>query len=188
MASVGLQSVLDRLNSDHKRIEMVLRLIERELGKFDNDDQDENLSAIADALEYIEAYPDKVHHPVEERMFDLLADKAPSPVQETLAQLRGQHSEITASTSKLKQDIDNVLNDIVTPIDRIKRHLTDYVNLQRRHMTLERQTIFPFAEAALDNKDWQSLQHRLDAELDPLFDETLVAFETLYDHVVEELD
>ncbi len=179
---------MDHLNRDHERIELVLRLIERELAKFDDDDQDENLPAIAAALAYIEAYPDKVHHPVEERMFDCLDSISSIEMQRVLQTLRRQHAEITASTLKLKRDIDDVLNDIVTPIGKIKRHLADYLTLQRTHMSLERREIFPAAEANLSEADWQELHARLVAELDPLFDQRQAEYDLIYTEVVEDLE
>ena len=74
-------------------------------------------------------------------------------VSQAIDKLRVQHQEITTSTQTLKRDIDNILNDIVVPLDRVMAHLIAYLTLQREHMTLENTAIFPAAEQSLSNND-----------------------------------
>ena len=181
-------SVLDRLGQDHRNIELVMRMIEAEVEKFELDDVEVNLSAIADALTYIAAYPDAVHHPVEERLFNRLESFASTQEMENIETLRAQHKELCESTRQLQQDVDNILNDIVVPITKLQRHLKQYLNLQRQHMELENESVFKFAEDKLDATDWSHLQSELEREQDPLTDRRTGQFDRLLSSIVEELE
>ena len=170
--------VLDRLALDHQRIDAVMTLIEAEIRHYDDDATTENLDALAMALSYIESYPDRAHHPVEERLFDFL--EAAGSVD--VSTLRAQHSTITARTLQLRKDIENILNDIVTPITLLNRHLAEYVDMQRSHMREENEIAFPVAAASLSDADWLKLQEELDDLLEPsseeeTFNEVISAFE-----------
>ncbi|MFT7652830.1 MAG: hemerythrin-like domain-containing protein [Limisphaerales bacterium] len=177
--------VLDRLEQDHERISVVLDLIEAEFAKFESDDQEQNLIAIADALAYIEAYPDAVHHPVEECLFDMLAPKTSGGVSLAIDELRQQHRTIVNATRTLKTDVDNILNDIVTPINVVMKHLSEYAALQREHMAMEGKTVFPIAADTLSESEWTELRGKLDQVFDPLFVKKTKRFNYLYTAVVE---
>ena len=199
------QALLTRLGEDHKRIEKVLNLIERELNKFNNDDEEENLIAVRDALEYMQAYPDAIHHPIEERMFAVLGQLSTELIsaaeQQTIETLQAQHTEILNRTKALQQDVDNILNDVVCPIERLMLHLKAYVDLQREHMQTENSILFPLAQRCLGSKDWALLEAELNTQTDPLFDGTFdhpaadqaqlnetARFNNLYLEIVDELD
>lgn len=187
MSDHAQTSVLEHLGRDHQRIEQVLRLIESEITRFDDDDNEVDLNAVAAALAYIKEYPDTIHHPVEERMFDALANKVSADTRTALTTLRAQHADITASTLKLAQAVDRVLQDIVTPVEIIYQHLRAYVDLQREHMQLEQTAVFPVAARVLEAADWCLLEQRLANELDPMFDQRRADFNVLYNRIVDTL-
>ena len=179
---------LTRLGHDHQRIERVLTLIESELAKYEDDTQDEDLMAISDALAYLEVYPDRVHHPVEEKLFELLESRVAPVERDAIYALREQHTELASYTQALKKDIDNILNDIVVPMETVSQHLKNYVQIQRQHMVLENNIIFPAAARVMTDADWADFHERLEKDLDPLFEGTASRFNRLFAQIEEEFE
>ena len=66
-----MQEVLKQLILDHMQLERVLSCLERQINHYVNDTGEEpSLSLIQDGMEYIRAYPDTFHHPLEEVILD----------------------------------------------------------------------------------------------------------------------
>ncbi len=178
-------AVLVRLELDHHRMSWVMDALEDEIRKL-SDGGEYDLSRIEDALGYLAAYADTVHHPLEDRMFDNVLDKGLTPAERALVlgNLK-QHVDIIEATRIARRDVANVLNDIVVPLERLVADLTDYVALQRTHMRTERQQLFPLAERFLTQPEWQAIAEQFEQSPDPMFDLKTKAFERLYESIVE---
>ena len=176
--------VMARLEKDHVRIARVLENLERLLAP--GNDSDINWEIVADIISYLQEYPDTVHHPVEDQLFDRVLDKGLTPAERELVHTNlAQHAEIIGATAQLAGDIQQILNDIVVPLPQLQNHFKHYVELQRVHMRNEVQHLFPLAERQLGADDWHDIAQQMTAQADPLFEQNLDKFAALYRFITQ---
>jgi len=108
-------------------------------------------------LLYIADYPDKVHHPKEDRyLFSLLRRRTDS-IDATLSELEQQHSH----GERLIRDIEHALNqyelqgdDALVPLlDLIQNYVDFYVD----HMRQEEKVVLPAAVQFYSAEDWDTV-------------------------------
>ena len=175
--------VMQRLNEDHQHIGEVLAVLERELAKKD-DDEGVEWAIVGDILAYLQEYPDAVHHPLEDRMFDKVLDKGLTPAERELVHFNlAQHEEIVAATLQLARDIESILNDIVVPLDQVQEHFDRYLEIQRIHMRNENLHLFPMAQRFLSGADWAAVGAEAAQHADPMFEQKLEKYAGLYRYV-----
>lgn len=164
-------TLLDHLAEDHKHIAQVLKVLESEVAKYDDDDAEPDLNLVMSIMDYIGAYPDAIHHPLEDIVFDkLLADgRVNEEERREIVGNLAEHNEIIAATQRLAGDLKYIFNDGVVPIERLKKDLRDYIQIQMVHMQREQDRLFPLAQTRLTNAEWQRLEEQNPAANDPLF-------------------
>lgn len=181
------RQVMTRLEEDHVHIARVLEALESVLGE--PADEDVNWGMVADIISYLQEYPDTVHHPVEDQLFDHVLDKGLTPAERELVHTNlAQHAEIIGATAQLADDVAQILNDIIVPIDQVQNHFKRYLDLQRVHMRNEIQHLFPLAERQLVDQDWQDIAARMADHADPMFDLNLGKFASLYEFITQTTD
>ncbi|MGE0620976.1 MAG: hemerythrin domain-containing protein [Pseudomonadales bacterium] len=156
MVSTGLPPILiERLGGDHAKIAGVVRALE---ALVDTLEAQPDWAQLADLLSFLEYFADRVHHPLEDRLFDLVVNKGLTPTERHLVfRNLGQHREIKALTEALTRQVREA--QAGRPVDPgdFRESLAEYVALQRRHMRFEESHLFPLLEGALDNRDWNVL-------------------------------
>jgi len=173
---------MQRLDGDHARMAEVLDALEQALQV--DDDEGVNWDLVADIISYLQEYPDAVHHPLEDQLFDRVLDKGLTPAERELVHFNlAQHAEIIGATQRLADDIGSILSDIVVPFDQVQEHFKRYLELQRIHMRNEIHHLFPLAERLLAEEDWQEVAAQAAAHADPMYDLHQEKFTGLYEYI-----
>ena len=176
--------LMDRLNNDHFHIATVMNSLEKMFKQFPDDDIDWTL--VSDMLSYLQEYPDTVHHPLEDQLFDRVLDKGLTPAERELVHTNlAQHAEIISATLRLDQDVNQILNDSVVPIDKVLEHFKHYIDLQRVHMRNENTHLFPLAERLLSAEDWRDVEAEYASHVDPMFALKQGKFASLFEYITE---
>lgn len=178
-------ALLQHLKEDHQHIAQVLKVLESELAKYDDDSAEPDLDLVMSVIDYISAYPDAIHHPLEDLLFEKLRDDdRMSEDERALIRLNvAEHRDIIAATKSLAADIQRIFNDGIVPIERLKQDLNDYVQTQFVHMRREEEKLFPLAETHLTNTEWQTLQDQSPTANDPLFGQLEDQYESLLRYI-----
>src|SRR5262249_7923852 len=101
--------IIEVLRQEHRNIESLLCVLERELSVFDRGDRPDYEVVLA-VLDYFKDYPDCCHHPKEDMIVEKL--KARDPVATaTIADLAGEHQEGTRRLRRVAQAVERVLSD-----------------------------------------------------------------------------
>ena len=180
--NVEQSEVMRRLQDDHVHIAAVMDALEKALSP--PPDGEVDWDAVGTILDYLQEYPDAVHHPLEDQMFDRVLDKGLTPAERELVHFNlAQHAEIISATQKLAADINNILNDIVVPIDQVQEHFKRYLELQRIHMRNENTHLFPLAVRLLSETDWSEIATEVASHADPMFDQQQTRFASLYQSI-----
>ncbi len=182
-----MQKVLKQLILDHMHLERVLSCLERQIKNFVTDTgESPDLGLIQDAIEYIRAYPDAFHHPLEEIVLDELLNRVEDlKVERKLRQIKSQHEVIARLTKRLATDIDAVAHDQVVSFNEIEEAFANFYDFQVEHLSTENEHFFPLIEKHFKEQELQDLVARIEARVDPLFVARQEQFEELYDYIVE---
>lgn len=163
-------NVYERLLEDHQRIAKVLNFLRHQLALYNDPDREPSLNVVMEALDYIDAYPDVVHHPLEEIAFDAMEQRGIGDVG-AIERLREQHKVLAEKTASLRDLFESILQDHPVPIEKVAEELTDYVNLQFDHMNTEESEILPRMQAEFSESDWAEIARQVEQRPDPLFED-----------------
>lgn len=185
------RNLIARLHRDHERLAHVLEVLERVADGLGDPMQPDEIDMLANIVDYVVEYPDAVHHPLEDRVFSRLLQAGLSETQRTVVETNvEQHVALLKATQTLARDIETALDAdtgsaSAHPTSELKAHVVAYTNLQREHMSREEHHLFPLAEQVVQAEDWDAIEREEREVDDPLFDQRLTRFDSIYQHIVE---
>jgi hemerythrin-like domain-containing protein len=151
--------IIEVLRQEHRNIEKLLRVLERELSVFDRGDRPDYEVVLA-VIEYFKDYPDTCHHPKEDIIVAKL--KAHDPVSATaIGDLEAEHREGARRLRQVAQAVECVLSDQGLLRQTIDGIIRDFINHERHHMVMEERVVFPAALDALRPEDWADIAMQL---------------------------
>jgi hemerythrin-like domain-containing protein len=175
--------IIDLLRREHRNIEKLLTVLERELNEFDLAARPD-YEVIRAVIAYFEVYPGSFHHPQEDKVFQKLRERDPAAAHK-VGDLAGEHGKLADELRRVAQAVEYVLAGrevLRTAVDRVVR---DFIEHERRHIQMEERDFFPAAAAVLEPEDWIEIGGTLNNRRDPLFSEAVEqAFESLRQHIL----
>jgi hemerythrin-like domain-containing protein len=167
-----MNDLFSQLVLDHKNLVAVLQVLRSEIQHLTHSDElIERLPLILDILDYIQAYPETFHHPLEEAAFDVLINKElADPV--IIQRIRLQHSTLEQFTKRLQEKMLLLANEQQIS-DGIIDSLQQFVDQQQEHLDTENKHIMPCMQTQLSEGDWWDIASMLTLHKDPLFNQPL---------------
>jgi len=157
-----------QLQDDHKNLARVLRLLRREVGKYDDPDDETDLNLLLEGIDHLNDYPHHYHHPLEEAAFAYMLEHKLGDA-EVIEYIQGQHKELEGKTRELKALFELVASDQVVPVSQVKEVVDSYLDPQFAHLNTEARDIFPVMEECLDQSAWEVITRDVEEHIDPLF-------------------
>lgn len=117
-------------------------------------------------IHYLDAYPEKRHHPKEDFLFERLKARTPDGA-EALAKVERQHLGAAARIKAL-EDALQVYKADSSRLVEFSRAFDNYAEFYRNHMILEEVEIIPLAREHLTAEDWWDVDRVFAAEPDPM--------------------
>ena len=161
--------IIERLSREHRNIETLLAVLERELEIFDRGGHPD-YEVIRAIISYFELYPEMYHHPQEELVFAKLKLRDPAAAAE-VGNLTLEHQKGTQRLRRVAQAIDSVLADREMLRQNVDTIVRDFIESERRHIMMEDRYFFPAALKALKPVDWAEIVLASTNHEDPLFSE-----------------
>lgn len=159
---------LQLLLEDHKTLSEVIEALELRLHQISKRDPD-TLDLLANLIDYIAEYPDRVHHPREDRIIERLIDKGLTPSERIIVELTvAQHAELGAATARMQVDIDALLSKQRDAGVQLDHDARIYLAMQKEHMRREEQQLFPMAVRLFTAADWKEMEAGEPEVPDPL--------------------
>lgn len=166
-----MTKLYQQLREDHRNLVRVLDVLERQVAIYDTretqDTDAPSISLIIDIMDYIQHYPDRFHHPLEEASFDYLGQHGLSD-EATMQAIREEHETLAASASKLRALINSIRLGEPVSLTKLHEALDHFHNQQLTHLKYEEKTVFKDIKALDENASahiLEQVQHRTD----PLF-------------------
>lgn len=162
-----MHPLISELHQDHVNLGRLLELLERQLLLF-RADEAPNYLLLLDLLEYVETYPDLIHHPREDAIFSVYLERNRQG-EETILQLMGEHKSLIAQSHDLRMLLDQAAQGSVSPRAALEDALARYLAAQKAHLDAEEREVFALLNNALMPEEWSRLQAAMPVSGDPLF-------------------
>ncbi len=176
--------IIERLSQEHRNIETLLAVLERELEIFDRGDRPD-YEVIRAVISYFEVYPEVYHHPQEGLVFAKLKVRDPAAAAK-VGDLALEHQKGAERLRRVAHAVDSVLADREMLRQTVDTIIRDFIEHERRHMTMENRDFFPAALKALQPEDWTEIASTVISHKDPLFSEAAEArFDGLRAHILQ---
>jgi hemerythrin-like domain-containing protein len=176
--------VIEILCQEHRNIEKLLRVLERELNLFDRGERP-NYELVLAVINYFKDYPDSCHHPKEDMIFERLRLRDANAAA-TIGDLAAEHQEGARRLRRVGQIVEAVLNDQDLMRYIVYDTIHDFIDHERQHMAMEERLVFPAALKALRPADWAHIALKLADRHDPLSHPNVEKkFETLRRSILE---
>lgn len=127
-----------------------------------------NLKVLRAMLLYIHDYPERVHHPKEDRYLFPMVRRRTKEADEAIIELEAQH----ALGDRLVLDLEHALNryelEGAAAFEPFALMAGQYAEFYKAHMRLEEQEILAIALNVLSDDDWRELDAAFTEEKNPL--------------------
>jgi hemerythrin-like domain-containing protein len=161
--------IIDSLLHEHRNIEKLLLVLERELSVFDRAERPD-YEVVWAVISYFEVYPDAYHHPQEDMVFKKLKARDPAAAA-IIGDLAAEHRSGAERLRRVVHAVESVLADREVPRQSIDEIIRDFIVHERCHIAMEERNFFPAAVKALQPQDWVEIASTLSDQKDPLFSE-----------------
>ncbi len=181
-----MSKVIAQIKQEHRNMDRVLRSLLNSVERLRVDTRDtREIELIHAMLYYIRVFPDRQHHPKEEDyLFKALRERVP----ETRALIEALEEEHTLGATLLENIYKALVafeRDGEANLKTLKERVSQYVELEWRHMRREEEELLPLAESKLTKDQWFYINDAFQRNVDPLFqDDISVGFRMLYDRIV----
>lgn len=161
---------LQIIKSEHRNLYRVLHVL-RTVGFAMRDGSRFDSQLLGAIIDYIDAFPERFHHPKENEYLFKALRRVSSVAEETLAQLEREHHDGPEEIVRLRTALGEV--DKGTPgADKLFADmLVSYAEMSMGHMHKEESIILPLAAKELSVEDWKAMDDAFADNRDPLFSE-----------------
>ena len=174
------------IRDEHASLAAMLRSMSQLVEKGPAENGRQFFEVMRAMLFYIDEFPEQLHHPKESKLlFPRVVKKAPE-IMGAIDRLERDHTH----SEKAVRDLLHLLLGWEQIGEPRKAAFVDalgpYVESYLEHMRLEETVVFPAAEAALTEEDWDMLDLAFDQNADPLTGKHPPgpAFEKLFSRIV----
>ncbi|MGL4269758.1 MAG: hemerythrin domain-containing protein [Plesiomonas sp.] len=166
--------LLTQLTREHTNISRLLAVLEEELAGLTRG-EGINYRLLRDVAEYLIPHAEQHHHCVEDRIYAYFSTQYPDDAVQ-IASLAQAHVALAAACQQFYALVQMVMADQIIPTALLTEKVRHFIALQRQHIVLEEQHIFPLLKTTLRPTDWQQLNVQLQPlTADPLFGEAITA-------------
>jgi len=159
--------MIEVLRQEHRNIESLLGVLERELNVFDRGERPDYEVVLA-VIDYFKDYPDSCHHPKEDMILEKLRARDPVAAA-TIGDLEAEHREGTKRLRRVAQAVERVLSDQDLVRENVANIISDFIKRERQHMAMEERVVFPATFKALRPEDWGDIALKLADRSDPFY-------------------
>ena len=164
-----MSQLLDKLHHDHINLSRLLDLLSAQLDAlFAGHESDFDLKI--ELLDYIEHYAEQHHHPTEDIINQAAFSKPAMQEHEALYQrVSREHEALLGMARRFRETLEGIMQGEVLRRDEVETRGREFIALQRQHIDLEEQEIFPLVSQALSDKEWEKLEQKIPHMDDPVF-------------------
>ena len=179
-----MANIIDQIHRDHQHWARLLAVIDSEIAKLMADEKP-NLLVLSNAMQYMTYYPDIVHHPKEDALFERLKLCDPDST-DVVEAVRREHLTLLEKGQGFFETIKQTGKDGSFKEELVTKG-RDYVSALRVHMNQEEDDLLKRARKLLSDDDLKQVQDVYEAYHDPLFGNKVEKkYHELYSYIVSQ--
>ncbi|MGK0442888.1 MAG: hemerythrin-like domain-containing protein [Pseudohongiellaceae bacterium] len=179
-----MNAIMQQLNDDHRHMAKVLNYLNFRLRKaHDIEYAAPELWMLLTVLDYIQVYPERWYHPVEDLIFTRLAQYYPECSLHVEVS-EEEYERLESMTQAMLELGNGFLEDKEQAIKSMRLIMLCYLNMQEKHMKRENEHLYPLIEQHFGKDDWKAIAQAMPMIDDPLFGE---AIKNNYEKVYQEI-
>lgn len=177
-----MHQLLQELHRDHVNLNRVLLLLEKQVQLLGEGQA--NFHVLSEIVDYVQVYPDLIHHPREDVIFRIYQERFPQEMP-AIDRLLEEHQTLINSTLELRTLMEQWGCDSPVPRDYLAKLFADYLRLQFDHLNLEEGSVYGQLAAGLTDEDWGRIESSMPQGSDPLFGDLMrQRYENIFDQVM----
>jgi hemerythrin-like domain-containing protein len=143
-----VKDLMAELREDHRNMTVVLNLLDDLVEQMDAG-KDPDFELFDEIMRYMTVYPDAVHHPKEDIVYEQLRAERPD-LSEHLDHVPDDHNDIAHLGSLLRDEVEAINAGAAVRRDKMIEDTAAYVTRLRNHMQWEEQDLFTRIDKMLD--------------------------------------
>ena len=156
-----MTKAIEIIKDEHRSMAAVIKGLQAQVTAAQLDSVQPDFALFGAMLDYIEALPDRVHHPKEdEYLFRFLRMRSEEAVA-VLDELESQHSRCAELLSDMRKALAEARE--VGELSSFAAALDGYASFLWAHMQTEEDVVMPMAEQHLTDEDWNSINIAFEA-------------------------
>jgi hemerythrin-like domain-containing protein len=150
-------TTLTIIKDEHRRLTAVVRGLEYLARDAVDRGIEPDHRVLGMLLDYIEAFPNRFHHPKEEFLFDMLAKRSARD-RAVVDELRVEHERVGQLASNLRDLLSRSRGNEPRAMAAFAAAVATYAEFHWQHMRKEEDVVLPLAERKLPAGDWRALE------------------------------
>ena len=161
--------LMDELRRDHRNMAIVLDLLDQIVADMEGG-KDPDCELFEEIMRYMTVYPDAVHHPKEDVMYEKLRTKRPD-LADDLDHVPDDHRELARLGSLLRSEVEAInAGSAVVRRDRLIDDTAAYSRFLRKHMAWEEEDLFSRIDLMLNAEPYTVDISSIENARDPVFE------------------
>ena len=181
---VAKHIALNLIKDEHRSLAAVVHALQHLTRKMQEGQRVQQSLLDAIAL-YLLQFPEKLHHPAEDKFIFAPIQAHTTESNEVLNMLLAEHAGGDARAAALSNALQRLAADSPGAMEHFSQCVEDYAAFYWRHMMCEETLILPLAERILSAEEWVAAQAGFAANHDPMYGpDTANEFDALYKRIV----
>jgi len=156
------------LREDHRNMILVLNILDDLVEQMDAG-KDPDFELFDEIMRYMTVYPDAVHHPKEDIVYEQLRAKRPD-LTERLDHVPDDHSDIAHLSSLLRDEVEAIIAGAAVRREKMIEDTAAYVSRLRIHIQWEEEDLFMRIDKMLDAEPQKVDVSEYEHIKDPVFE------------------
>ena len=178
------QKALNLIKDEHRSLAAVIHALQF-LTKKIEEDQQVNINLLNAIVHYLHQFPEKMHHPAEDKYIFLPLRQKTQEAKYVLDSLEAEHAAGDERASKLLFALNQLADKKPNSVDDFSHAVDEYAMFYWSHMMSEETIILPLAERILSDGDWDLAAQGFESNHDPMYGpDTGNEFDSLFKRIV----
>ena len=157
------------IRDEHIAISAVLYLLRKQAQRMRENAEDVDFTLLRAILDYIVSYPERWHHPKEDKFLFRAVRRRTREADRLIATLEKEHRAGLAAIDALKASLVELLKGNAGERARFPQLADAYFEFEWAHMRQEEDVLMPIAERFLTAADWDEIGVAFQENDNPLF-------------------
>jgi len=154
---------------EHRSLKAIVHGLKHLLNEARTDGGQHNFKRFRAMLHYIDAYPERRHHPKEETFIFAKLRLRTDAADQVLDELEQQHQRTEDQVSRLHERFDAFEAGETGGLAGFANAVDQYAEAMWQHMAMEEKVLLPLARSHLTDQDWAEIGDAFRENADPAY-------------------